>query len=116
MQQLQPKFVCAVLHLKLLKELETKLHKAIIGQHSRINVRLNQFQQPIVTFHIKTSHLNCSANQITGFYMKYNTGLKLVNVVDILVNNKKIRTTSMAFGVFIVKFTHVITLISYSHI
>ena len=32
--------------------------------------------QPNVAFHIETSHLICSANQITGFYMKCNTGLK----------------------------------------
>ena len=31
--------------------------------------------QPIVAFHIETSHLICIANQMTGFYMKYNTGL-----------------------------------------
>ena len=30
-------------------------------------------------FHIETSHLNCSANQMTGFYMKYNTELKWIN-------------------------------------
>ena len=32
--------------------------------------------QPSVAFHIETRHLICSANQITGFYMKCNTGLK----------------------------------------
>ena len=39
--------------------------------------------------------------------MKYNTGLKLVNVGDVLINNKETRITSIAFGVFIVNFTHV---------
>ena len=38
----------------------------------------NQFQ-PSVTFHIETSHLICTANQTTGFYMKSNTWLKWVN-------------------------------------
>ena len=40
---------------------------------------VNPFQ-PSVAFHIKTSHLICYANQITGFYMKWNNGLKLVNI------------------------------------
>ena len=31
-----------------------------------------------VTFHIEHSHLICSANQMTGFYMKCNAGLKRV--------------------------------------
>ena len=34
--------------------------------------------QPGVAFHIETSHLICTANQVTGFYMEYNTGLKWV--------------------------------------
>ena len=32
-----------------------------------------------VAFHIETSHLICIANQMTGFYMECNTGLKSVN-------------------------------------
>ena len=42
-----------------------------------INYNLNIFQ-PSVAFHIETSHLFCSANQKTDFYMKLNTGLKWV--------------------------------------
>ena len=38
---------------------------------------LNPFQ-PSVVFHVETSHLFCSANQMTGFYMECNTGLKWV--------------------------------------
>ena len=34
--------------------------------------------QPSVPFHIETFHLICTANQITGFYMKYNPALKRV--------------------------------------
>ena len=34
---------------------------------------------PSVVFYIETSHLNYSANQMTGFYMKYNTALKYIN-------------------------------------
>ena len=32
-----------------------------------------------VAFYIETSHWICSVNQMTGFYMKCNTGLKCVN-------------------------------------
>ena len=42
--------------------------------------RLNPFQ-PSVTFNIETSHLICSANQMTSFYMKCNIGLKWVQKV-----------------------------------
>ena len=41
----------------------------------RVAFSLNPFQAR-VTFHIETSHLICIANQMTGVYMKYNTGLK----------------------------------------
>ena len=40
---------------------------------------INQFQ-PSVGFHIETSHLKCTSNQMTGFYMKCNTWLKWVEV------------------------------------
>ena len=33
---------------------------------------------PCVAFHIETSHLFCGAKQITGFYIKWITGLKCV--------------------------------------
>ena len=39
---------------------------------------LNQFK-PNVAFHLKNSHVICRANQMTGFYMKCNTGLKWLN-------------------------------------
>ena len=42
---------------------------------------------PSATFHIETSHLICSANQMTGFYTKWNNGLtwvkKLLTLVQI---------------------------------
>ena len=38
---------------------------------------INPFQ-PSVTFHTETSHLICTANQATVFYMKINTGLERV--------------------------------------
>ena len=40
---------------------------------------VNPFQ-PSVAFHIETSHLISKANQMTGFYVKCNTGLKWVNL------------------------------------
>ena len=42
------------------------------------NIVVNAFQ-PSVMFHTETSHLFCSLKQMTGFYMKCNTGLKWVN-------------------------------------
>ena len=32
------------------------------------------------TFHIETRQLTCAANQMTGFYMKYNTSLKRASI------------------------------------
>ena len=39
------------------------------------NIGLKPFQ-PIVVFHMETRHLTCTAMQVTGFYMKFNIGLK----------------------------------------
>ena len=51
---------------------------------------LTHFSQ--VLFHIKTSHLFCSAKQMTGFYMKHNTGLKWVkNSWTLSMNSKLFR-------------------------
>ena len=41
--------------------------------------RINLFQ-PIVAFHIETSHLICSVNQVTCFNMKCNTWLRQVKI------------------------------------
>ena len=43
-----------------------------------LSLRVNPFQ-PSVVFHIEISHLFCKAKQVTGFYIKCNTGLKWVN-------------------------------------
>ena len=45
------------------------------------NIQLINLFQSTVTFYIETSHLICIANQMTGFYMKCNTGMKWVNLV-----------------------------------
>ena len=34
--------------------------------------------QPRILFHIGISHLFCAANQVTGFYIKFNNGLKWI--------------------------------------
>ena len=44
---------------------------------------INPFQLS-VAFRMETSHLICSANQMTGFYMECNTGVKWVNKVSVL--------------------------------
>ena len=47
--------------------------------------------QPSLPFLMKTSHLFCSAKQVTGFYVKLSTGLKRVNVFTIsLVSVRRI--------------------------
>ena len=43
----------------------------------------NPFQSS-VAFHMETSHLICSANQITVFYVKRNTRLKWVKYGDLV--------------------------------
>ena len=48
-----------------------------VEEVQKILQSFNQFQ-PNVAFNIGTSHLICNANQMTGFYMKRNTGLKKV--------------------------------------
>ena len=51
-----------------------------------ISAHFNPFQ-PSVAFHIKTSHLIFNANQMTGFFMKWNTGLKWDNDIFFLKVN-----------------------------
>ena len=48
-----------------------------------LHIEGNPFQ-PSVAFHIETRNLFCRANQMTGFYMKHNTGLKWVNGLESL--------------------------------
>ena len=43
---------------------------------------INPFQ-PIVAFHIETSPLICSTNQMTSFYIKCNNGLKWIKGICI---------------------------------
>ena len=51
-----------------------------LGIHDIISGSINPFNyfQLNVAFYVQTSHLICTANQMTGFYMECNTGLKWV--------------------------------------
>ena len=40
----------------------------LFKQTQKVDISFNPFQ-PSVLFHIRTSHLFCSAKQMTGFYM-----------------------------------------------
>ena len=53
--------------------------------HNAFNDGVSFFNpfQPSVAFPTETINLICSANQMAGFYMKYNTGLKWANIKKI---------------------------------
>ena len=51
-----------------------------IDLFNEINLSLVAPYQSSVAFYIDTSHLICTANQMTGFCLKCNTGLKSVNM------------------------------------
>ena len=59
-----------------------------------------------VAFHIETSHLICSANQMIGFYMKCNTRLKSFIRYVILGKEKYISPTIAQLSVFMCAFCH----------
>ena len=46
-------------------------------QKSNYQESINTFRSS-VAFHVEISHLICTINQTTGFYMKYNSALKWV--------------------------------------
>ena len=47
---------------------------------------LNSFQ-PSDAFHIKPRYFICTVNQMTGFYMKSNTGLKILKQKKYIVGH-----------------------------
>ena len=49
-----------------------------ISVHNKTVVLAHLIQFSSVSFHIETSHLIFKVKQMTGFYMKWNTGLKWV--------------------------------------
>ena len=69
-QQLQPSFWSYVF---------VKTHQ-ILMYLTNWNIRnyTNKSNQPSVAYHIETSHFICTTNQMSGFYMKCNPGVKWV--------------------------------------
>ena len=53
--------------------------------------------EPSVTFHIKTSHLICSAKQMTGIYMRSNFQLKWVKII---ISGKSVYYAKVLFTFF----------------
>ena len=51
------------------------------------NLDLFYLFQPNVKFHIETSHLHCSASQMSCFHMKYNNGLKWLKANVSIISN-----------------------------
>ena len=58
----------------------SKLYPLLLTLNMPLFVRCFNRIQPSVGFHMETSHLIFTANQITGFHMECNTGLKWVKV------------------------------------
>ena len=54
--------------------------------------------QSSVAIHIETSHLICIANEITGFYMESNTGLKWVKIKGLTTTFAMKKESSADFG------------------
>ena len=73
----------------------TRLRLKDQSQVAEIFPRTVNIFQPSIAFHIETSHLICSANQMTGFYMKCNTELKWVKSAKFTL--KKIADYSVIF-------------------
>ena len=44
--------------------------------------------QPNIAFYVETNHLIFTPNQMTGFYMEFNTGLKWVNIDKGILSEK----------------------------
>ena len=77
-----------------------------VSQHASIN----SFQ-PSVKFHIETSHLICSANQITGFYMKCNTGLELVKAQRYIILSWALKAVCEFLSAITIIFMLIVTLV-----
>ena len=56
------------------------LFSVMISRGIEVNYLLNQFQ-PCVASNLETNNLFYNTNQMTGFYMKYNTGLKCAKFI-----------------------------------
>ena len=58
---------------------------------------LTHFRPVSAAFHVQTSHLICNANQITGFYMKCNNGLKRVKCCYIGSGNEGVKKQTIPY-------------------
>ena len=58
---------------KAIKKDNIRGNKIIIALNFKKKVEVSSFE-PNVASHIETSHLTCTANQMTGFHMKCNSG------------------------------------------
>ena len=74
------------------------------------NIDLNRFQtsfafdiETSVAFHVETSHLICTSNQMTGFYMKCNTRLKWIKQLNNL-DTVGIQTKVFCFSLFFIHY------------
>ena len=78
----------------LLTTVSDRVIDSILAQQH--NIRHIDSFQPRVTFHIDTSHLICTANQMASLYMKCNNGLKLVSLVVLFaINCREHETTKI---------------------
>ena len=66
-----------------------------VGYNIKINLRKSS-----VEFHIETSHLICRAKQVTGFYMKCNTGPKWVNQIRLQIKIDYTRANPFPDNIF----------------
>ena len=69
----------------LLTTVSDRVIDSVLAQQH--NIRHIDSFHPRVTFHIDTSHLICTANQMASLYMKCNNGLKLVSLVVLFAIN-----------------------------
>ena len=72
-----PVFIYTVIYEELWNLDEVSFKVLSIDNYSYVNP-----YQPKVSFYIENIHLIFSPNQIAGFYMKCNIGLKWVKVVE----------------------------------
>ena len=70
--------MCACIYIYIYIYIYIVTYKNV--RQKRVNPIQVKTLQASVAFHIEPSHLICTANQMTGFYMKYDTGLKWINV------------------------------------
>ena len=63
---------CVDCRLRVLTMVSKRVIDSVLAQQH--NIHHIKPSQLIVAFHIETNHLFCTANQVTGFYMKSTLG------------------------------------------